>query len=74
MYCKGKWCSAARKGPLSGRVGSFQMHSINKMRRFQDEISGKNADRAEVNRLVPVQGYRFFAIDLPKDECAVTTC
>lgn len=29
--------------------------------------------RAEVNRLVQVQGYRFFAIDLPKDECAVTT-
>lgn len=30
--------------------------------------------RVKVNRLVQVQGYRFFAIDLPKDECAVTTC
>lgn len=25
--------------------------------------------KREVNRLVQVQGYRFFAIDLPKDGC-----
>ena len=58
MYCKGKWCSAARKGPLSGRVGSFQMHSINKMRRFQDL---KSAAKLRQGRLVPVGRSREIA-------------
>ena len=58
MYCKEKWCSAARKGPLSGRVGSFQMHSINKMRRFQDL---KSAAKLRQGRLVPVGRSREIA-------------
>ena len=31
--------------------------------------ASKNAGRAEVNRLVQVQGYRFFAVKPPKDGC-----
>ena len=29
--------------------------------------------RVKVNRLILVPGYHFFAVEPPKDECAVTT-
>ena len=45
-------------GPLSGRVGSFQMHPINKIRRFQDL---KSAAKLRQGRLVPVGRSREIA-------------